>query len=402
MGTPSKTTDKKPVRQPSPSPNTRNTNTHTTTPSAHQHPPTPPPRPRSQTGERIPINSSNNNNNNNNNTTTDPTYQRPGPGFEHQVTNLPGGICYDTRSSLQPPQTYPASAPGPAFPTQASHPSIPCSTYHYPIVYTIPTQLPAMASVNSGVMPNGQAQHFQPQVPDTTNGPYQHTYYPRHDVQGSPVVMINGTPMVQVVGGHVPIQQVATIPQPQPLAGIQAVQYVMPQPALLQGVAPSQVVYYAAQGGIATAPIPLMVQGQQPPPVYIQGQAMPCIGQPAQTMAQPGMVPAMAYPQAGGSGPPGMIPGNGAPGAPPFPPEIMGIGKTGTEFQAEQALAAQSNQVLEPQDMKPSDDDPSRMYYCREIDGTWIQRNRYSIDRMGEFRWFVWPNGVFYAVRLDN
>ncbi|KAI0603416.1 hypothetical protein F4775DRAFT_533606 [Biscogniauxia sp. FL1348] len=219
-----------------------------------------------------------------------------------------------------------------------------------------------MASVNSGVMPNGQAQHFQPQVPDTTNGPYQHIYYPRHDSQGSPVVMINGTPMVQVVGGHVPIQQ--------------------------------------AQGGIATAPIPMIVQGQQSP-VYIQGQAMPCFSQPAQTMAQPGMVPAMAYPQAGGSAP-GMIPGNGAPGAPPFPPEIMGIGKTGNEFQAEQALAAQSNQVLEPQDMKPSDDDPSRMYYCRELDGAWIQRNRYSIDRMGDFRWFVWPNGVFYAVRLDN
>ncbi|KAI5928619.1 hypothetical protein F4810DRAFT_644448 [Camillea tinctor] len=394
MGTPSKSTDKTPIRQHSPSPrihphssNNKN-NLHTTIPSTS---PTPPPQPQSQTADRVGNSSSNNNNNNqSNNNTTDSTYQRPGPGFEHQVTNLPGGICHDTRNSLQQPQAYPQ----PLY-----------SIYQHPLVYTIPAQMSTnTASVNSGVMPNGQAQHFQPQVPDTTNGPYQHTYYPRHDAQGSPVVMINGTPMVQVVGGHVPIQQVSTIPQTQPLVRVQAVEYVIPPSTIVQGAVPSQVAYCAinAQGGIATAPIPMVVQGQQPPAAYIQGQPISYVAQPpAQAIPQPGMVPAMAYPQAGGSGPAMVVPGNGAPGA-PFPPEIMGIGKTSSEVQVEQAIAAQSNQVLEPQDMKPADDDPSRMYYCRELDGAWIQRNRYSIDRMGDFRWYVWPNGIFYAVRLNN
>lgn len=32
------------------------------------------------------------------------------------------------------------------------------------------------------------------------------------------------------------------------------------------------------------------------------------------------------------------------------------------------------------QDMKPSDDDPHRMYWVREIDNTWTQRNRLTID----------------------
>ncbi|KAI1502261.1 hypothetical protein F5X99DRAFT_427401 [Biscogniauxia marginata] len=424
MGTPSKTADKKakqscpsPTPTPTPTPTTHNHNTHQLPP--RRSPSQPPSRPPSQARERI---------------TTDPTYQRPGPGFPHQVTNLPGGL-FDTRDSLRQPQPPPQFFPVPGFPAQAN-PSIPSTTY--PLLFTASTQLPTMATVGSGVMPNAQAQHFQPQVPDTTHGPYVHTYYPRHDGMPNGAPVQNGPPMFQAMGGPVPIQQVATIPQTQPLVGFQIVQYFVPQPTtIFQGTAPPQMIYYLVnnasqlqspapkpgatdarpsalpssdehvQGGMATAPIPMMAPGQ-PQPVYIQGQPMSFANQPPQMMAhpghvmsQPGTVPAMAYPQACGGGGPTMIPGNGPPGA-QFPPDIMGIGKTAMEVQAEQALAAESNQALEPQDMKPADDDVSRMYYCREPDGVWLQRNRYSIDKMGCFRWYVWPNGVFYAVRLAD
>uniref|UniRef100_A0A8H7K9B3 Uncharacterized protein n=1 Tax=Bionectria ochroleuca TaxID=29856 RepID=A0A8H7K9B3_BIOOC len=63
---------------------------------------------------------------------------------------------------------------------------------------------------------------------------------------------------------------------------------------------------------------------------------------------------------------------------------------------------AHQNRLFEPQDFKPADDDPSRFYYVRELDGNWTQRNRFSIDHMGDCRWYVTDEGWFYAVRLPN
>lgn len=53
------------------------------------------------------------------------------------------------------------------------------------------------------------------------------------------------------------------------------------------------------------------------------------------------------------------------------------------------------------QEMKPSDPDPYRMYWCREPDNTWTQRNRMTIESgdIGDCRWYV-TEGQFYAVRL--
>jgi hypothetical protein len=55
------------------------------------------------------------------------------------------------------------------------------------------------------------------------------------------------------------------------------------------------------------------------------------------------------------------------------------------------------------QEMKPADDDPMRMYWCRELDNTWTQRNRLTIDSgdIGECRWFA-MDGQFYVVRLPS
>jgi hypothetical protein len=55
------------------------------------------------------------------------------------------------------------------------------------------------------------------------------------------------------------------------------------------------------------------------------------------------------------------------------------------------------------QEMKPADDDPMRMYWVRELDGTYSQRNRLTIDSgdIGDCRWYT-HGGVFYAVRLPS
>lgn len=81
---------------------------------------------------------------------------------------------------------------------------------------------------------------------------------------------------------------------------------------------------------------------------------------------------------------------------------VSGLGRTPQEETLRQAQFAHANRLFEPQDFKPSDDDPSRFYYVREVDGTWTQRNRYSIDHMGDCRWYVTDEGWFYAVRLPD
>lgn len=98
----------------------------------------------------------------------------------------------------------------------------------------------------------------------------------------------------------------------------------------------------------------------------------------------------------GGGGPP-FIAGNTGPA-----PEVAGLGRTAGEEQLRQLNFAHSNKLFEPQDFKPSDDDPSRFYYIRELDGNWTQRNRFTIDHMGDCRWYVTDEGWFYAVRLPN
>ncbi|OTB06926.1 hypothetical protein M426DRAFT_54456 [Hypoxylon sp. CI-4A] len=83
------------------------------------------------------------------------------------------------------------------------------------------------------------------------------------------------------------------------------------------------------------------------------------------------------------------------------PPDVMGIGKTGMEVQLDQHEAAKRNKALDPQEAIPEDKSPSRMYYCRELDGNWTLRNRFAIDAMDCWRWYN-SNGVFYAIRLPE
>jgi hypothetical protein len=96
----------------------------------------------------------------------------------------------------------------------------------------------------------------------------------------------------------------------------------------------------------------------------------------------------------------------------PYPgyPVPMGMGygqatygQTGNEVLAGQMQFAQDADVNKKQEMKPADDDPFRMYWCRESDSTWTQRNRLTIDSgdIGDCRWYS-MDGQFYCVRLSD
>lgn len=87
---------------------------------------------------------------------------------------------------------------------------------------------------------------------------------------------------------------------------------------------------------------------------------------------------------------------------PQFPPDVTGIGGTAAEVTLENTQSADKDKLYEPQDFKPMDDDPLRYYPVRELDGNWTQRNRLTIDNLGDCRWYVSDTGYFYAVRLPN
>ncbi|KAI1335477.1 hypothetical protein F5Y15DRAFT_419772 [Xylariaceae sp. FL0016] len=277
--------------------------------------------------------------------------------------------------------------------------------YQYPPLYHNPyypntMSDPLNGTVASGVFPDPHAQHFQPAVPSTENGPFQHVYHPRFDPPGYQA----GYGGVNPTGNPHPYGGVTPGPlQGQPIAP--QVGYFMPLAAPSMVPDSFDMGHQFAQPGMATAPIPIVGQ-----PQYPQGLQHPL----APIQYQPPGQANMVYPPIAGGMPGGyMVPGgNGfcvagneahgpAPGPGFTPPDVMGIGKTGDEHMADLAYAAQFNKANEPQDMKPADDNPSRMYWCRELNGDWTHRSRFSIDRMDCWRWYVLDGGVFYAVRTE-
>lgn len=57
-------------------------------------------------------------------------------------------------------------------------------------------------------------------------------------------------------------------------------------------------------------------------------------------------------------------------------------------------------EINEGQQMQPDDPDRFRMYWVRELDDTWTQRNRVTIDSgdLGRIKWYAMHGGIFYAV----
>lgn len=142
------------------------------------------------------------------------------------------------------------------------------------------------------------------------------------------------------------------------------------------------------------------------------------------------MLPSMPMPVAGGGphmmhGGPQIVPGNPVPsygpsfagqpmmasampgvaGGPTCTPEpATGLGATASEVQMSHAdmAADPENEINQPQDFKPADESKSRMYWCREVDGNWTMRNRFTIENLDDTRWYITDEGVFYAVRLPS
>ncbi|OAQ87272.1 hypothetical protein VFPFJ_01332 [Purpureocillium lilacinum] len=170
--------------------------------------------------------------------------------------------------------------------------------------------------------------------------------------------------------------------QPHPVPG--TVPVGQPGYVVYQGI-PQQLVapVPAAQPQLPGQPVMISGQTYYPIAATPAGQPMPAIMQ-----AAPAVAPAT------------LIAGTAA--APvPVPHEVPGLGRTPQEEVLHQVQFAYNNKLFEPQDMKPGDDDPSRFYYVRELDGNWTQRSRYSIDQI-PCRWYVTDEGWFYAVRLPD
>lgn len=92
----------------------------------------------------------------------------------------------------------------------------------------------------------------------------------------------------------------------------------------------------------------------------------------------------------------------GVPAHPPVHVEsALGVGLTPNETMAQNIRMAQNNKAYEPQDFKPADPDPYRLYWFRELNGHWALFPRRQIDRL-DARWYRTDDGIFYAVRISE
>ncbi|KAM0222343.1 hypothetical protein ACHAPA_002557 [Fusarium lateritium] len=316
-----------------------------------------------------------------------------GPLQWHTSANPTQSLSHQVPASfISPPPQQPQIFPLPQFHPASFINTGPTNTAQSPITYIgIGPQTPAINHPNimgdyQNAAPPVQGVHFQPPVPDTTYGPMQHVYVPRFD---------GGLAGVQV--GHPPLAFHYVSPAPfaipstplitaacttaQPVVGTMA-----PQPNAYGSYVVQQQPYYVQQPAMGQQP--MLVAGQQHQQFMPQMQhvaGLPSVGL-AGGAAVPGTVPVFA----------GNVPGGH------HIPEVSGMGRTAGEEQLRQIQFAHSNKLYEPQEFKPADDDPSRFYYVREVDGNWTQRNRFTIDHMGDSRWYVTDEGWFYAVRLPN
>ncbi|UNI21355.1 hypothetical protein JDV02_007351 [Purpureocillium takamizusanense] len=280
-------------------------------------------------------------------TSADPTRSLSGPGpyVQNQLYHSQGGGVFAGASYYngQPIHVHQQQVPG----------------------TTTTMSIPYVAA--TGPVPPTEGLNYQPPVPDNSNGPMQHVYVPRYDA--APGMMGGGGPAyaVHVQPGAHPQHVPGTVPVGQP-------GYVVYQGVPHQLVAP----FPAGQPQLPGQPV--MINGQSYYPITAgpAGQPMPTVMQ-----AAPAVAPAALIAGA------------------PVPNEVPGLGRTPQEEVLHQVQFAYNNKLFEPQDMKPGDDDPSRFYWVREIDGNWTQRSRYSIDQI-PCRWYVTDEGWFYAVRLPD
>ncbi|KAA8630565.1 hypothetical protein SMACR_06456 [Sordaria macrospora] len=276
----------------------------------------------------------------------------------------PEGIQSDPKAAQYHPSFIPASPfqPRQLQPWQLGYnqQTAQCQTVipYLPTTYQVNMSQYALAPANTGV-------HFQPQVGDTSTGPELHYYTPRHDGQLGLQVPVQQATQYMATGMPVPMQQFPAAAPPG---------YIVQQPV---------------QQPFQQQPVmqPVLVQAQPVPgQPMMMAQPQPAYG-PGATVIVAGNAPVAPMPAA-----PGAI----------HPEPALGIGLTAAEVAANNEQIAYENNMDEAQDFKPADDDPSRMYRCREVDGTWTLRNRFTVDNLGDCRWYMTDDGVFYAVRMQS
>ncbi|GKT43689.1 uncharacterized protein ColSpa_03870 [Colletotrichum spaethianum] len=278
--------------------------------------------------------------------------------FIHTSTNPSASVNFDHNVPAATPHFGQAPHPhiNPFIPHNSVHHGFVGETNAFaPFSKYNPYGLQAPQHVNmadyQNVAPPAGGLHFQPPVPDTTHGVMQHIYVPRFDNGMPPGAVYHPANNVTYIG------QAPSNPH-----------FVMAQQPVMQP-------------GIAIPSQPIMLQA-------------PSVAMNAPSMFQG--APPMGMQIPGGCGVP-VFAGNAH-----LPPDVTGFGRTAGEIALEQAQFAHANGLFEPQDFKPADDDPSRYYPVREVDGNWTQRNRFTIDNLGDCRWYITNEGYFYAVRLPN
>lgn len=160
------------------------------------------------------------------------------------------------------------------------------------------------------------------------------------------------------------------------------------------------------QSGPTTTPMMPIIsqQAYQAQPMMIAGAAAPPgVGGPPIMVAAGGVgggVPP-GQPVLVNGGPVPMMPGTFPSFPGPHNDPVTGIGQTAGDVAA---MCMMDPELNAPQDFKPFDDNPSRMYYVRQLDGNYCAMPRATIDSFGKegVRWYVKDDGVFYAVRLEG
>ncbi|CAK7223822.1 hypothetical protein SBRCBS47491_005336 [Sporothrix bragantina] len=294
-----------------------------------------------------------------------------GPGGPPGVGGHPGYTGINPATGVNPIFTHlnNGGLPQHPYPVQAFPTFLPAANMSAAQGYNIAAT--ATHAVN-GIDPTAiTGLSFLPAVPDATNGPMLHTYVPRNDAPGQANIVYMQQPQQQqsmystAAGVPLAIATTTTPVMAYPQAGVNQPIYVHQQPG----------VTYMTAGGIGG-----MGGGGGPPVVMMPG------------MSGPG-----GNYMVGGGG----IGGFSGAGGGIHPEPAMGVGQTPNEVLQEQLEFAYANNLYEPQDFKPADDDKSRFYWLRELDGNWTQRSRATIDHLG-CRWYITDGGVFYAVRLPD
>ncbi|CAH0043248.1 unnamed protein product, partial [Clonostachys solani] len=310
-----------------------------------------------------------------------------GPGQWFTSTNASQSVSFPQQQQQQAQHATVQVALTPNLTSNLTQHADRAHTHLQPVTYIYPPtqqsylvqQKTAMAADYQNACPPPMGFNYQPPVPDTSMGPMNHLYVPRFDGGVVPVgnVPVRYHPSSSFINcAPVNTTMLANVPMPQ--------QHPMNHP------------YYYYPQAINGVPVqqPTFVvppqTGYVPQSVMLNGQPMMAAG----PQVQQAFIPAG---QAVIGGQPPIIAGNPVPA-----PEFPGLGRTQGEEILRQNQFAHQNRLFEPQDFKPADDDPSRFYYVRELDGNWTQRNRFSIDHMGDCRWYVTDEGWFYAVRLPN